>query len=134
MGELSDDLVIQRLDHANLEKAHRHVADLAIGVVQVGQRLIEILPGFACRYDPDLRLFRPVDPVQPICMGVRQNLAQLDVLQHAFLILHRGECCLEIHVRPVMVGDHDFRAVRRDIDRSAAFNHIGDQFHPRQCA
>ncbi len=130
--KLAHDLGIERPGHADLEHLEPQRARAGVVDAQPHQRLQHILVGLAGGHDAHACACPAHgDAVEPIDPRVGQRGMQLVVIEAVFLRNAHVDCAtVEAASRHrEILGQLDLGGIRRDPDRAAAFDDVGDHLH-----
>src|SRR5262249_22885839 len=135
LGELSDDLRIQGIDHADLQEPDTELSQLHVAQSQVVKRLRDVGIGLAGGHDAEAVAATALDDgVQQVGAGVREGGRESLLVQVALQVdgARREEDEALGLLETVKLRDHDAGPVRAEYDGIAAVAEVGDalEAHP----
>src|SRR5262249_215486 len=135
LGELSDDLRIQGIDHADLEEPDTELSQLHVAQPQVVERLPDVGVGLAGGHDAETVAATALDyGVQLVGARVSEGGRESLLVQVAFQVdrAWREEDEALGLLETVKLRDHDARPVRTEYDGLSSVAEVGDalEAHP----
>src|SRR5580704_15821521 len=130
LGKMPDALALQRPGHRNLVEAEADLRGMLVVNPEIVERLAHVEVGFAGSDDSEARPGTiDDDAVEPIGACESQCRVKLVFMQPEFLIERLiGPANIQSPRRHLeIVGEHDFGALRVDLDRGRTVDSLGDR-------